>query len=281
MNSIFDLATDVTYTVTQGFTDYGNHAVPSGARLTYVTRGYDSATGCFLLVFKECKLRFQEEANRQLIDNLQDYLSPDHVPSLPSATSNIGNETSGGIDCPNCSAKMTTHAAEIFYRTIPVEVGTCSTCNLMWFDQAKCVSLAPRSVLELFQYLGKNKLKAQTPLPSIFRCPRCTDVLTDNRDLQHGIPFNYWRCPEHHGELFSFSQFLIEKKFVRYPSSEELANLRATVRQISCANCGGPIDLTTDTVCPHCESAIAFIDPDGVAKAVHDLTLQEARSAGH
>jgi len=278
MNSLFDLTAGATYIVTQGITDYANHSVSPGTRLTYVTQGFDSATGCFLLVFKECKLRFQEEENKHLIGNLQDYLSPDHAPSSPSVASNIGDGSGDGIDCPNCRTKMTTHAAEVFYLPNPVEVGTCGTCNLMWFDQTKCISLTPRSVLELFQVLGKGEPKTQTPLPSIFRCPRCTDPLTDNRDQQHGIPFTYWRCHADHGELFSFSQFLIEKKFVRHPSPEELAKLRATVRQIACANCGGPIDLATDTVCPHCESAIAFIDPNGVAKAVHDLTLQEART---
>jgi hypothetical protein len=52
--------------------------------------------------------------------------------------------------------------------------------------------------------------------------------------------------------------------------------LRRTVRQISGSQCGGPIDLTKDTGCTHCGAPIGLVDPDGVAKAVHDLTIVNA-----
>ena len=191
-------------------------------------------------------------------------------------TPNISNETSSTIDCPNCRAEMTTHQAAIFYRPNPVNIGICSTCNLLWFNHSESISLTPQAVLQLFQCIARSNAKAQTPYSSVFGCPHCTSALLVIHDQQHATRFSYWRCPANHGQLFSFSQFLFEKNFVRSASVEELHKLRTIVRQISCSQCGGSIDLTTDTACSHCGSAIALIDPDGVAKAVHDLTVAES-----
>ena len=77
MINIFDLVKDETYTVTQDFIDYGKQSILKGTRLSYVTKSFDGASGSYLLVFKECKLHLQEEANRDLIDNLQNYLALD------------------------------------------------------------------------------------------------------------------------------------------------------------------------------------------------------------
>ena len=98
-------------------------------------------------------------------------------------------------------------------------------------------------------------------------------------DLQRSTRFTYWRCANDHGQLFTFNQFLREKNFIRNPTLAELNKLRETVRQISCSQCGGPIDLTKDTACTHCGAPIALVDPDGVAKAVHDLTIGQGSTA--
>ena len=54
-------------------------------------------------------------------------------------------------------------------------------------------------------------------------------------------------------------------------SEAELAKLRATVKQISCSQCGAPVNLATDSACTHCGAAIALIDPDGIVKALREL----------
>jgi hypothetical protein len=161
----------------------------------------------------------------------------------------------------------------------PLEVGSCAACNLLWFDHSGSISLMPRAVLGLFQYIGQIAGAAKTSLSSTFRCPRCADALALTYDLQRNTRFTYWRCANDQGQLFTFNQFLREKNFIRTPSLPELNKLRETVRQISCSQCGGPIDLTTDTACIHCGSPIALIDPDGVAKAVHDLTIGRASTS--
>lgn len=170
---------------------------------------------------------------------------------------------------------MTTQAVE-GYAGIghPIEVNSCASCNLFWFDESPS-GITPRAVLGLFQYIGEAGA-ANNPLASNFSCPRCQHGLVFIHDLQRATRFTYWRCPGDHGQLITFGQFLAEKNFIRPPSAEELAKLRATVRQVNCSQCGGPIDLQTDTACPHCGAAIALIDADGVAKALHDLAASGA-----
>ena len=40
-------------------------------------------------------------------------------------------------------------------------------------------------------------------------------------------------------------------------------------------NCGAPIDLRQDTVCPYCRSPLAILDPDAVVKALGELNTAE------
>jgi hypothetical protein len=175
------------------------------------------------------------------------------------------------ISCPNCRNAMNLQSAEANAPLRPVEIGTCSTCCLLWFDQAGSIGLTPRAVLGLFQFFGTAASVARTPLASTFQCPRCADPLALTHDLQRNTRFTYWRCSRDRGQLITFDQFLREKNFVRSPTPEELARLRDTIRQVACSQCGAPVDLATDSVCPHCGAAVSLVDPEGVARALHDL----------
>jgi DNA-directed RNA polymerase subunit RPC12/RpoP len=174
---------------------------------------------------------------------------------------------------------MTDQAVETYSGAGRLGVGSCAACNLLWFDQSGSIGLTPRAVLGLFQYIGTAAGAARTPLASTYRCSRCSDTLALTYDLQRSTRFTYWRCANDHGQLFTFNMFLREKNFIRSPTLAELNKLRETVRQISCSQCGGPIDLSKDTACTHCGAPIALIDPDGVAKAVHDLTMGPASTS--
>jgi len=166
---------------------------------------------------------------------------------------------------------MTTQTVQAYGAVArPIEIGSCAPCSVFWFDDSASVKLIPESVLGLFQYIGKAGA-AKNSLASNFGCPRCRRALALTHDMQRATRFTYWRCLDDHGQLITFGQFLAEKNFVRPLSVDELARLRANVRQVSCSQCGAPIDLATDTACPHCGAAIALIDADGVAKALHDL----------
>jgi hypothetical protein len=160
----------------------------------------------------------------------------------------------------------------------PIEITACAPCHLFWFDKAESIRLTPKAVLELFQYIGKTGT-ARRPLATSFRCPLCSTALAPTQDLQRTTRFTYWRCRNDHGRLITFHQFLREKNFIRAPSPAELAQLRATVRQISCSQCGAPVDLAADSACKHCGAAVALIDPEGVAKALRELAASAAAQA--
>jgi hypothetical protein len=160
----------------------------------------------------------------------------------------------------------------------PMEINACEPCNLFWFDKLESIRLTPKSVIELFQFIGKAGAARRT-IVSNFACPRCAKPLAMTHDLQRATWFTYWRCANDGGQLITFNQFLRQKNFIRTPSPEELAKLRSTVRQITCSQCGGPVDLTTDSACTHCGSPIALIDPDGVTKALQELSSASAASS--
>jgi len=172
---------------------------------------------------------------------------------------------------------MTPHATQAHDSARPIEIEACAPCNLLWFDRYENVRLAPGAVLDLFRYISAAASGPRTVLASSFNCPRCSSGLSFSHDLQRTTRFTYWRCPRDSGQLITFQQFLRAKNFVRTPSPEELARLRQTVRQISCSQCGAPVDLAKDPACTHCGAPIALIDPEGVAKALQDLA--SARSA--
>jgi hypothetical protein len=157
----------------------------------------------------------------------------------------------------------------------PIEINACAPCSLFWFDKWESVRLTPKAVIGLFQFIGQAG-SAPKPLATAFRCPRCTTALGPIHDLQRTTRFTYWRCPRDEGQLITFHQFLRQKNFIRTPSPAELAKLRDTVRQITCSQCGAPVDLATDSACTHCGAAVALIDPDGVAKALHELSAGAA-----
>ncbi len=123
---------------------------------------------------------------------------------------------------------MTTQAVEAYAAVArPIEVGSCASCSLFWFDESASVRLTPKSVLGLFQYIGQAGV-ARNPLASSLSCPRCHSALVFTHDLQRATRFTYWRCLDDHGQLITFGQFLAEKNFIRPPSADELAKLRAT-----------------------------------------------------
>ncbi len=174
---------------------------------------------------------------------------------------------------------MTAQSLEAQLTLRPVETFSCASCNLFWFDNTASIQLSPKAVLGLFEAIGKASTTARTPLASNFSCPRCQSALAFTHDLQRTTRFTFWRCPLDRGQLITFNQFLREKNFIRAPSPAELERLRATVKQIACSQCGAPINLETDNACPHCGAAVALIDPDGVAKALHELAAGVAQTS--
>lgn len=156
-----------------------------------------------------------------------------------------------------------------------VTLDFCFPCQLVWFDEHESTELAPGGVIEVFKAFDAHRASARTALPALLDCPRCASRLSLTHDLQRTTHFSYYRCTWGHGRLTPFVQFLLEKNFVRPLSGNELASLKARVRTVQCSNCGAPIDLANDTVCPYCRSPLAILDPDAVANTLHELNTAE------
>lgn len=143
----------------------------------------------------------------------------------------------------------------------------CVTCRGIWFDPHESTRLEPASILELFRIIHDAREAATQPIAPHLVCPRCAQALLVTRDLVRSGPIAYHRCPNGHGRFTPFAQFLTEKGFVRHIAKKEIRRIALSIGQVSCHACGGPIDLRSDTACPHCRSPIAVLDADAMAKA--------------
>jgi hypothetical protein len=160
--------------------------------------------------------------------------------------------------CPGCAAEMTTMTLAGRLGTT-LDVDACTACQAFWFDEFESLRLAPASILKLFELMRDHAGKSGWPARAL-ACPRCVAPLTLTHDRQNTTAFEYWRCQRDHGRFISFLNFLREKNFIRPPSPRQLAELRASVQTINCSNCGGPVDLAIDSVCPHCGSPLTVVD---------------------
>lgn len=181
------------------------------------------------------------------------------------------------LPCPACRQTMQKLRCE---RTQggTLWIDLCYPCQGLWFDAYESLQIAPGALIDLFRELHARRDSPRQPWPSALRCPRCAETLLHGMDLaKPGGRFNYERCLQGHGRFIPFSQFLIEKGFVRQLSSAEVQRLAADIRQIRCNGCGSPIDLPRDAVCPHCRAPVALLDPGAVDAALARYRDAEAR----
>lgn len=150
--------------------------------------------------------------------------------------------------------------------TVPVHV--CFCCSGIWFDHLASPQLAPAAVIELFKEIQSHRAGAVQPLAKALACPRCTDALALSFDLGKAGRFSYYRCHRGDGRFTPFVQFLREKQFIRALTPLELERVRSQVRQITCSECGAPIDLEHASECRYCHAPISFLDPQALERAV-------------
>jgi ssDNA-binding Zn-finger/Zn-ribbon topoisomerase 1 len=180
------------------------------------------------------------------------------------------------IACPGCDGPMDVRRLDAHYGR-SVELDLCHGCGLIWFDARESIALTPGAVLHLFAALDAHREQRQALRGEGMRCPRCRRTLAATLDRQRTTTFAYWRCPEEHGRLTTFFDFLREKDFVRPLSPERLAELRAYARTINCSACGAPVDLARGSTCLHCRAPLSMLDPDRVQQAVRELQAAEQR----
>jgi hypothetical protein len=158
-----------------------------------------------------------------------------------------------------------------------VEIELCFACHALWFDQFESAQLTPGAVIELFGEIHAHHDQPPRPLAVECRCPRCRQRLKLTQDIQRGNRIAYYRCPEGHGRLSTFIQFLREKNFVRSLTGPEVTQLRATVAQVRCSSCGAPVSVERDAQCGYCRAPIAILDAEAVRRTLDDLNAAERK----
>lgn len=162
----------------------------------------------------------------------------------------------------------------------PVVIDICHPCQAFWFDSRESLSLTPGSTLLLFRIIGEHAADRRQPSPAgIAKCPRCGARLRVTRDMQRTTRFEYRKCPNDHGRLTTFFDFLREKDFIRPLTPQQIAELRQNVQAVNCSNCGGPIDLTKGAACSQCGSPLSMLDMKQAEALVAQLQRAEDRTS--
>jgi DNA-directed RNA polymerase subunit RPC12/RpoP len=152
-----------------------------------------------------------------------------------------------------------------------VDIDLCHACRAIWFDRYEDLQMAPAATLKVFSLISQPQSGGARPLSGQLRCPRCQTRLLLTHDLQRTTAFQYWGCDMGHGRLMAYIDFLREKDFVRPLTPPQLAELRRNVQMINCSNCGASIDVTKDSTCSHCGSAISMLDLGHMAQVISRL----------
>jgi Zn-finger nucleic acid-binding protein len=158
-----------------------------------------------------------------------------------------------------------------------VELDLCFNCHAIWFDQYESAQLTPGSVLGLFRTIHEHRDAPRRTVADDLRCPACRVRLQLTNDIQRTNRITYYRCPDGHGRFTTFFQFLREKNFIRSLTGAEINRLKASVAQVRCSGCGGPVDLARDSQCSYCRSPISILDAEAVKKTLAELDEQERR----
>ena len=159
----------------------------------------------------------------------------------------------------------------------PVTIDLCQSCQTFWFDARESLSLTPGSTLTLFRIIGEHAAHPRHRSDN-GTCPHCRAGLRHTHDMQRDTRFQYYACPNGHGRLTSFFDFLKEKNFIRPLSPQQIAELRQNVQTVNCSNCGAPVDLTKGTACDHCRSPLSMLDMKQAEALVAQLQKAENRT---
>ncbi len=160
----------------------------------------------------------------------------------------------------------------------PVVLDLCFPCQSFWFDARESLALTPASTLALFRVIGEHTGKPNPTAADLMKCPHCKGRLRLTKDVQRTTRFEYLRCPNNHGRLTTFFEFLKEKDFIRPLTPPQLAELRQSVQFVNCSNCGAPVDLEKRSGCAHCGSPLSMLDLQQAERLIE--RLQRADKTG-
>lgn len=174
------------------------------------------------------------------------------------------------MNCPNCGQPATEQTLAGHVGTT-VTIDLCLPCQVFWFDARESLQLSPASTLQLFRLIGEQTPGERRVLSAAARCPRCNLGLRLVHDQQRTTRFQYRRCPDNHGRLITFFEFLKEKNFIKPMSDAQIEELRRHVAAVNCSNCGASIDLLRTSACEHCGSVLSLLDTSQAGALVAEL----------
>jgi len=161
-----------------------------------------------------------------------------------------------------------------------VEIDLCRPCQSIWFDQHENLQMTPGATLMMFRIIGESVSRPAPQDRDLARCPRCKAQLRRTHDLQRSTRFEYFRCPNEHGRLSTFFDFLREKDFIKPLTAHQIAELRKNVQFINCSNCGAAVDLAKRSECDHCGTPLSMLDMQQAEKVIAQLREAEAVRTG-
>jgi Transcription factor zinc-finger len=181
------------------------------------------------------------------------------------------------VDCPRCQAPLQ-EATFDGHLQRPVTIDLCHPCQSIWFDARESISLTPGSTLALFRMIGEKLARPPVARGDLAKCPRCKARLRTTHDMQRTTRFQYLSCPNGHGRLTTFFDFLREKDFIRPLTPQQIEELRRTIDSVNCSNCGAPVDLSAGAPCSHCGSPLSMLDLKQAGRLVEQLRGADERS---
>jgi len=152
-----------------------------------------------------------------------------------------------------------------------LDLDLCFACQSIWLDQYESSQLTPAATIDLFRQIHAHPTDSARPVSDTAECPICAGRLLHTHDVQRTNRFVYYRCPVRHGRLITFYHFLREKQFVRSLSGAEIMRLQATVKQVRCSSCGGPVNVEKDAACPYCQAPLSILDTEAVQRTLAEL----------
>ena len=180
------------------------------------------------------------------------------------------------MNCPHCTKPMRAYRVD-GHLGRDVDIDMCAPCQSIWFDGQESLQLTPGAILKVFRVIGENVSRPQMRDGDIMRCPRCSGQLRRTQDLQKNTHFEYFRCPNKHGRLIAFFDFLKEKDFIKPLLPAQIAELRKYVQAVNCSNCGAPVDLALHSECTHCGSPLSILDIAQAERLVAQLHAADDR----
>jgi Zn-finger nucleic acid-binding protein len=157
-----------------------------------------------------------------------------------------------------------------------IDVDVCVPCQSIWLDAQENLQLTPGATLALFRVIGENVARPSWQDRDLAHCPRCRAQLRRTQDIQRNTHFEYYRCPNQHGRLVSFFDFLKEKDFVKPLLPHQIAKLREYAQAINCSNCGAPVAVAANARCTHCGSPLTMLDLEQADRLIAQLQRADA-----